>query len=158
MDTIFKRPFLWPGLYRSPAELSISFLLDEKSTVVPVRLAVEQSGGKRKVSYGDARSNSERAALLNCPIAYLVGLWAKLFLDIDLRDASPLDRIPRHHGSYLRNTLIGRCRDPFFSRPVVAAGPGKNPKAQFWFNEQFTHGQLARDYRIRLEIFFLKHL
>ena len=38
------------------------FLLDEKSAVVPVRLAGEQSGGKRKVSHGDARSNSERAA------------------------------------------------------------------------------------------------
>src|SRR5262245_48085408 len=38
------------------------FLLDEKPTVVPVRLAGEQSGGKQKASYGDARSNSERAA------------------------------------------------------------------------------------------------
>src|SRR5262249_28570095 len=37
------------------AESSIPFLLDEKPAVVPVRLAVEQSGGKRKVSYGDAR-------------------------------------------------------------------------------------------------------
>jgi hypothetical protein len=46
----------------APAELSISFLLDEKSTVVPVRLAGERAEGKRKVSYGDARSNSERAA------------------------------------------------------------------------------------------------
>src|SRR5215475_13921425 len=43
-----------------------SFVLDEKSTVVPVRLAGEQSGGKRKVSYGDARSNSERAAPSAC--------------------------------------------------------------------------------------------
>jgi len=34
----------------APAELSIPFLLDEKSTVVPVRLAGEQSGGKRRVS------------------------------------------------------------------------------------------------------------
>jgi hypothetical protein len=40
----------------------MSILLDEKSTVVPVRLAGEQSGGKLKISYGDARSNSERAA------------------------------------------------------------------------------------------------
>src|SRR5262245_46815757 len=78
MDRIFKRPFLWPELYRwigflndlfygrsniaAPAKLSIPVLLDEKSTVVPVRLAGEQSGGKQKVSYGDARSNSERAA------------------------------------------------------------------------------------------------
>jgi hypothetical protein len=30
----------------APADLSIPFLLDEKSTVVPVRLAGEQSGGK----------------------------------------------------------------------------------------------------------------
>src|SRR5262249_57077047 len=48
------------------AESSIPFLLDEKPAVVPVRLAVEQSGGKRKVSYGDARSNSERAAPSAC--------------------------------------------------------------------------------------------
>src|SRR5262249_55276381 len=46
----------------APAELSIPFLFDEKSTVVPVRLAGEQSGGERRVCYGDARSNSERAA------------------------------------------------------------------------------------------------
>src|SRR5262249_55712319 len=44
-----------------PAELSIPLLLDEKCTVVPVRLAGDQSGGKRKVSYGDARrTQSER--------------------------------------------------------------------------------------------------
>jgi hypothetical protein len=48
--------------------VSIPFLLDEKSAVVPVRLAGEQSGGKRKVSYGDARSNSERAAPSACII------------------------------------------------------------------------------------------
>jgi hypothetical protein len=50
-------------LYRSPGRV-VNFLclLDEKSAVVPVRLAGEQSGGKRKVSYGDALSNSERAS------------------------------------------------------------------------------------------------
>src|ERR687892_2238050 len=42
------------------------FVLDEKSTVVPVRLAGEQSGGKRKVSYGAARSNSEQTAPSAC--------------------------------------------------------------------------------------------
>src|SRR5262245_49479628 len=44
----------------APAELSIPVLLDEKSTVVPVRLAGEQSGGAQEVPYGAARSNSER--------------------------------------------------------------------------------------------------
>src|SRR5215813_8342289 len=49
-----------------PGKMSIPFLVDEKPTVVPVGLAGEQSGGKRKVSYGDARSNSERAAPSAC--------------------------------------------------------------------------------------------
>src|SRR5262245_2050149 len=76
MDRIFKIGFLkligflndlfYGRDIAGPSEMSIPFLLDEKSAVVPVRLAGEQSGGKRKVSYGDARSNSERAARLAC--------------------------------------------------------------------------------------------
>ena len=76
MDRIFKIGFLkWIGFLNDlfygrhiagPSEMSIPVLLDEKSTVVPVRWAGEQSGGKRKVSYGDARSNSERASPSAC--------------------------------------------------------------------------------------------
>jgi hypothetical protein len=68
VDRIFKGPFLWPELYRAPAELSIRFLLDEKSTVVPVRLAGEQSGGAQEVPYDAARSNSEPAPARPCLI------------------------------------------------------------------------------------------
>src|SRR5262245_54002925 len=61
----FLNHLFYGGSYiAGPRELSI--LLDEKSTVVPVRLAGEQSGGKRKVSYGGARSNSERATPSAC--------------------------------------------------------------------------------------------
>src|SRR5262247_1379066 len=42
----------------APAESSIPFLLDEKSTVVPVRLAGEQSGDKRKREW--ARGSDQR--------------------------------------------------------------------------------------------------
>jgi hypothetical protein len=42
------------------------FLLDEKSTVVPVGSAGEQSGGAQEVPYGAVRSNSERAAPSAC--------------------------------------------------------------------------------------------
>src|ERR671919_1671063 len=42
------------------------FVLDEKPTFVPGGSAGEGSGGKRKVSYGDARSNSEQAAPSAC--------------------------------------------------------------------------------------------
>ena len=51
----------------APAELSISFLLDEKSTVVPVPLAGEQSGGKRgrgvKALIDAARKNDMKGIL-----------------------------------------------------------------------------------------------
>ena len=46
--------------------MSIPFLLDEKPTVVPGGSAGERSGGARKVPYGAARSNSERAAPSAC--------------------------------------------------------------------------------------------
>src|SRR5918996_4965855 len=42
------------------------FVLDEKPTFVPGGSAGEGSGGKRKVSYGDTRSNSEQAAPSAC--------------------------------------------------------------------------------------------
>ena len=69
MDRIFKRPFLWPELYRSPGRVSIPVLLDEKSTVVPVRLAGEQSGGKRKRSGLEGRTNTRY-----CDLPGLFGL------------------------------------------------------------------------------------
>ena len=46
--------------------MSIPFLLDEKPTVVPGGSAGERSGGARKVPYGAARSNSERAGPSAC--------------------------------------------------------------------------------------------
>jgi dipeptidyl aminopeptidase/acylaminoacyl peptidase len=95
---------------------------------------------------------------LNYPIAYLVGLWAKLFLGIDLRDASPADRI--------RNTkipilLIHSSADaviPFSHARLLQQALANNPNAEFWFHEHFGHGQLASDYRTRVRDFFLKHL
>src|SRR6201991_5130399 len=46
--------------------MSIPSLLDKKPTVAPVGSAGERSGGARKVPYGAARSNSERATLSAC--------------------------------------------------------------------------------------------
>ena len=99
-----------------------------------------------------------RIPVLNYPIAYLVGLWAKLFLGIDVREASPADRI--------RNTkipilLIHSSADaviPFSHARLLQQALAKNPNAEFWFHEDFAHGQLASDYRSRIKDFFLKHL
>src|SRR5882724_5183102 len=99
-----------------------------------------------------------RIPLLNYPIAYLVGLWARLFLGIDLRDVSPAERV--------RNTtvpilLIHSSADaviPFSHAQSLQEALARSPNAEFWFHEQFAHGQLASDYRIRIKEFFLKHL
>ena len=95
---------------------------------------------------------------LNYPIAYLVGVWAKLFLGIDVTEASPADRI--------RNTkipilLIHSSADaviPFSHARLLQQALAKNPNAEFWFHEQFAHGQLASDYKNGVRNFFLKHL
>jgi len=95
---------------------------------------------------------------LNYPIAYLVSVWAKLFLGIDVTEASPADRI--------RNTkipilLIHSSADaviPFSHARSLQQALAKNPNAEFWFHEQFAHGQLASDYKNRVRNFFLKHL
>ena len=120
----------------------------------------DQSGHLR-IKLRQPRGNGFRAfriPVLNYPIAYLVGFWAKLFLGIDVRDASPADRI--------RNTtipilLIHSSADaviPFSHARLLQQALAKNPNAEFWFHEDFAHGQLASDYRTRIKDFFLKHL
>ena len=99
-----------------------------------------------------------RIPLLNYPIAYLVGVWAKLFLGIDVMEASPADRI---RNTTLPILLIHSSADaviPFSHARLLQQALAKNPNAEFWFNEQFAHGQFASDYRTRIKEFFLKHL
>jgi len=99
-----------------------------------------------------------RIPVLNYPIAYLVGVWAKLFLGIDVREASPADRI---RNTTLPILLIHSSADaviPFSHARLLQQALAKNPNAEFWFNEQFAHGQFASDYRTRIKEFFLKHL
>src|SRR5215471_7158763 len=54
------------GAIAQDRESQFPFVLDEKSTVVPVGSAGEQSGGAQEVPYGAVRSNSERAAPSAC--------------------------------------------------------------------------------------------
>jgi dipeptidyl aminopeptidase/acylaminoacyl peptidase len=99
-----------------------------------------------------------RLPLLNYPIAYLIGLWAKVFLGIDVRDVSPAEKI--------RNTkipilLIHSSADaviPFSHARSLQKALAKNTRAEFWFNDDFAHGQLAGDYRTRVRDFFYRNL
>src|SRR6266436_289023 len=99
-----------------------------------------------------------RIPVLNYPIAYLVSLWAKLFLGIDVGEVSPADRIRKTTVPIL---LIHSSADaviPFSHARRLQQALAKNPRAEFWFNDQFAHGELGSDYRTRIKDFFLKHL
>jgi hypothetical protein len=71
MNRIFKPPFsisgpISQGRERCQFPFLLPFLLHEKSTLVPVGSAGERSGGVRKVPYGAARSEFDRAAPSAC--------------------------------------------------------------------------------------------
>jgi fermentation-respiration switch protein FrsA (DUF1100 family) len=99
-----------------------------------------------------------RIPLLNYPMAYLVGFWAKLFLGIDLQDVSPAERV---RGTMIPILLMHSSADaviPFSHARLLQDALAKNPRAEFWFHEEFAHGQLVTDYRTRVRNFFLKYL
>jgi dipeptidyl aminopeptidase/acylaminoacyl peptidase len=95
---------------------------------------------------------------LNYAVSYLVGFWAKLFLGIDLRKVSPAEQV---RDSTIPILLMHSSADaviPFAHARLLQDALAKNPRAEFWFHEEFAHGQLATDYRTRVRNFFLKHL
>jgi len=99
-----------------------------------------------------------RIPLFKYPVAYLVGLWAKLFLGIDLRDVSPAERV---RNSSVPILLIHSSADaviPFSHARTLQKALKNNPRAEFWFHEGFAHGQLASDYQSRIRTFFYKNL
>jgi len=99
-----------------------------------------------------------RIPLVNYPIAYLVGFWAKLFLGIDLRDVAPAEHV--------RNTtipilLIHSSADaviPFSHAQLLRDALANNPRAEFWFHDGFAHGQMGSDYQLKVKNFFDKNL
>jgi dipeptidyl aminopeptidase/acylaminoacyl peptidase len=96
--------------------------------------------------------------LLNYPVAYLVGVWAKLFLGIDLGQVSPLESVRTAKVPIL---LIHSSADaviPFSHARQLQEALAHHPGAEFWFNEGFAHGQLHSDYETRVENFFNKNL
>src|SRR5262249_17533950 len=66
MDRIFKRPFLWPELYRRIGRV-VNFRLCLMKNPLLYRSARPKSGRRRgQVRYGAARSNSEWAGPAAC--------------------------------------------------------------------------------------------
>jgi uncharacterized protein len=99
-----------------------------------------------------------RIPVVNYPIAYLIGLWAKLLLGIDVRDVSPAERIRNSAIPILITHSSADAVIPFSQAKILQQALANNPRAEFWFSEEFAHGQLDADYRSRVRNFFQKHL
>jgi len=99
-----------------------------------------------------------RIPLLNYPIAYLIGFWANLFLGIDLRDVSPAEKIRNTTVPILITHSPTDAVVPFSQAKTLQRALVNNPRAEFWFKEEFAHGQMGSDYQSRVGNFFQKNL
>ena len=99
-----------------------------------------------------------RVPLLNYPIAYLIGFWTKLFLGIDVRDVSPAEKIRNTTVPILITHSSTDTVVPFSQAKTLQGALINNPRAEFWFNEEFAHGQMGSDYQSRVRNFFQKNL
>jgi uncharacterized protein len=120
-----------------------------------IRVVVAESS---YASLADMALRLFRLPLLNYPIAYLIQLWAKLFIGIDLADVSPTQRIQHTQIPVL---LIHSSSDevvPFSHAESLRQALAKNPSAEFWFRDGHVHGELGPDYRRKIRDFFLRHM
>lgn len=96
--------------------------------------------------------------LLRFPLGYLVGIWARLFLGIDLRDVSPVEAV---QNATIPVLLIHSSTDtviPFAHARLLQQALESNPRAEFWFHSGRAHGQLGAEYQERVADFFRRHL
>ena len=99
-----------------------------------------------------------KVRLINYPVAYFIGLWAKLFFGIQLRDVSPAEKIRDSEIPILITHSSADAVIPFSQAKSLQQALVNNPRAEFWFSEEFAHGQLHADYQKRLETFFRTNL
>jgi fermentation-respiration switch protein FrsA (DUF1100 family) len=132
---------------------AVALMTIEKAS--EIRAVISESS---YANLGDMAFELFRIPLLNYPMAYLVRLWAKLFLGIDLRDVAPAEQV---RDTTIPILLIHSSADeviPFSHAQALRDALAKNPSAEFWFEEGNIHGQLGSDYQNRVRDFFLKHL
>jgi dipeptidyl aminopeptidase/acylaminoacyl peptidase len=96
--------------------------------------------------------------LLKYPLAFLINLWAKIILRIDLREVSVVKAV---QNTTIPVLLIHSSSDeviPFSHARLLQKGLANNPQAEFWFQEGLSHGQLSMKHRTKIVNFFEKNL
>lgn len=99
-----------------------------------------------------------RIPVLEYPLAFLLGIWSKVFLGVDLSEVSPARSV---RGVRTPVLLIHSTADaviPISHAKTLQEALSANPHAEFWFKDDLAHGQLGGDYRSRVKEFFQRHL
>ncbi|HEX9756845.1 MAG TPA: alpha/beta fold hydrolase [Nitrospiria bacterium] len=105
-----------------------------------------------------ARETYRHLLILKYPLGLLTGIWAKLLLGVNIYDVSPVKKIKNSQNPIL---IIHSTTDqviPFSHALLLKEALGNNPKAEFWFREGLSHGQLGTEYENRIRGFFQKYL
>ncbi len=88
----------------------------------------------------------------------LIGLWAKIFLGIDIKNISPAKAV---QNTTIPLLLIHSSTDdviPFSHARLLQEALEDNPRAEFWFHAGPAHGELGTEYQKRVADFFQRHL
>ncbi len=96
--------------------------------------------------------------ILKYPLAWLTGLWARVFLGINLKQVSPQDSVKSLNIPVLVSHSKTDQTIPFQHALLLQEALKDNPRAEFWFHEDLYHGQLAEDYQKRIGDFFAANL
>jgi pimeloyl-ACP methyl ester carboxylesterase len=96
--------------------------------------------------------------VLRYPLAMLTGLWAKIFLGVDIKKVLPVKAAEQLHIPIL---IIHSKKDnvvPFSHAQLFQKALAKNPKAEFYFTDDHGHEQLTKREQEVIQAFFERHL
>lgn len=99
-----------------------------------------------------------RIPLLKYPLAKLTLFWTKLFLGINVYEASPIESVKNFNIPILLIHSINDEVIPFRHAELLTEALKNNSKVEFWFEENLVHGQFGEEYQKRIENFFDKNL
>lgn len=96
--------------------------------------------------------------VMRYPLAWLTGLWARVFLGVHLKKVSPKDSAKNLNVPVLITHSKGDQLIQFQHALLLQEALKKNTKAEFWFRDHLFHGQLGADYENRIGDFFAANL
>lgn len=99
-----------------------------------------------------------RFPVLRYPLAWLTGLWARLFLGVNLEKVSPKNSAKNLNIPVLIIHSKGDQLITFQHALLLQEALKNNARAEFWFHDNLFHGQLGADYEKRISNFFAANL